>query len=63
MTESMQLKRLFGGCGCGFGFDDMIPILIIGAVLLFGDEFIRFIDCNEEIVLIFIVILLMLLFI
>ena len=40
----------------------LLPILIIGAVLLFGDCLIDFIDCNEELTLIFIVILLMLLF-
>lgn len=60
MTENKGIQRLFGGCGCGF--DGIIPLIIIGAVLLFGDEFIDFIDCNEEITLIFIVVLLMLLF-
>lgn len=61
MTENRGIQRLFGGCGCGY--EGIIPLIIIGAVLLFGDEFIRFIDCNEEITLIFIVILLMLVFI
>lgn len=63
MTENTRLQRLFGGCGCGCGFEGILPIIIIGAVLLLGDDLIDFIDCNEEIVLIFIVILLMLLFI
>ena len=60
MRENAALQRLFGGCGCN-GFE-ILPILIIGAVLLFGDCLIDFIDCNEELTLIFIVILLMLLF-
>ena len=64
MTENTRLQRLFGGCGCGCGLEGILPIIIIiGAVLLLGDDLIDFIDCNEEIVLIFIVILLMLLFI
>ncbi|MBQ3420648.1 MAG: hypothetical protein IJH34_03065 [Romboutsia sp.] len=63
MAENNGIQRLFGGCGCN-DFEDIIPfIIIIGAVLLFGDELVDFIDCNEEITLIFIVILLILLFI
>lgn len=62
MTENSTLQRLFGGCGCN-DFDGIIPLIIIVVVLLFGETFIDFIDCNEEITLIFIVILLMLLFI
>ena len=61
MTENKGIQRLFGGCGCGF--EGIIPLIIIFEVLLFGDEFVDFIDCNEEITLIFIVILLILLFI
>ena len=61
MTENTRLQRLFGGCGCGF--EGILPIIIIGAILLLGDDLIDFINCNEEIMLIFIVILLMLLFI
>lgn len=60
MTENTTMQRLFGGCGCGDDF--LIPLLILGAVLLFGEQLTDFIDCNEEITLIFIVILLMLLF-
>ena len=60
MTENTTMQRLFGGCGCGDYF--LIPLLIIGVVLLFGEQLTDFIDCNEEITLIFIVILLMLLF-
>ena len=40
----------------------ILPIIIIGAVLLLGDDLIDFIDCNEELTLICIVILLILLF-
>ena len=36
MTENTTMQRLFGGCGCGDDF--LVPLLIIGAVLLFGDE-------------------------
>ena len=61
MTENTTMQRLFGGCGCGDDF--LIPLLVIGAVLLFGEQLVDFIDCNEEITLIFIVILLMLLFV
>ena len=61
MTENTRLQRLFGGCGCGF--EGILPIIIIGAILLLGDDLIDFIDCNEEITLIFIVILLMLVFV
>lgn len=61
MTENTTMQRLFGGCGCGDDF--LIPLLILGAVLLFGEQLTDFIDCNEEITLIFIVILLMLLLI
>ena len=61
MTENKSMQRFFGGCGCGNDF--LVPLLIIGAVLLFGDELADFIDCNEEITLIFIVILLMLVFV
>ena len=60
MTENTTMQRLFGGCGCGDDF--LIPLLILGAVLLFGEQLTDFIDCNEEITLIFIVIFLMLLF-
>ena len=63
MTENNGIQRLFGGCGCN-DFEDILPlIIIIGAVLLFGEELVDFIDCNEELTLIFIVILLILLFI
>ena len=61
MTENTTMQRLFGGCGCGDDF--LIPLLILGAVLLFGEQLTDFIDCNEEITLIFIVILLMLVFV
>ena len=60
MTENTTMQRLFGGCGCGDDF--LIPLLILGAVLLFGEQLTDFIDCNEEITLIFIVILFMFLF-
>jgi hypothetical protein len=60
MTENTRLQRLFGGCGCESEW--LIPLIILGVVLLFGDEFVDFIDCNEELTLIFIIILLMLLF-
>lgn len=63
MSENAGIQRLFGGCGCGFDFAAIIPFIVIGAVLLFGEELIDFIGCNEEIILIFIVILLMLVFI
>ena len=62
MRENAALKRLFGGCGCGCNDFEILPILIIGAVLLFGDCLIDFIDCNEELTLKFFVIILMLLF-
>lgn len=61
MTENTGIQRFFGGCGCGF--EGIIPLIIIGVVLLFGEELIDFIDCNEELTLIFIVILLMMVFI
>lgn len=61
MTKNNGIQRLFGGCGCESEW--LIPLIILGVVLLFGDEFVDFIDCNEELTLIFIVILLMLLFI
>ena len=61
MTENTTMQRFFGGCGCGDDF--LIPLLIIGVVLLFGEQLVDFIDCNEELTLIFIVILLMLLFV
>ena len=60
MTDNKGIQRLFGGCG--FCFEDIIPLIIIAVVLLFGDDFVDFIDCNEELTLIFIVVLLMLLF-
>ena len=60
MAENKGIQRLFGGCGCGF--EDIIPLIIIAVALLFGEELIDFIDCNEELTLIFIVILLILLF-
>ena len=60
MTENKGIQRLFGGCGCGF--EEILPLIIIAIVLLFGDELIDFIDCNEELTLIFIVVLLILLF-
>lgn len=61
MTENKVMKRFFGGCGCGN--DYLIPLLIVGAVLLLGEDLVDFIDCNEELTLIFIVIILMLLFV
>lgn len=60
MTENRGIQRLFGGCGCGFEICEFLPIIIIGAILLLGDEILEFIRCNEEIALIFIVILLLL---
>lgn len=60
MTDNKGIQRLFGGCGCGF--EGIIPLIIIGVVLLIGDDLVDFIDCNEELTLIFIVVLLMLLF-
>ena len=32
MTENTGLQRLFGGCGCGF--EGILPIIIIGAILI-----------------------------
>ncbi len=60
MTENKGIQRFFGGCGCGF--EGILPLIIIAIVLLFGDELVDFIDCNEELTLIFIVVLLILLF-
>lgn len=64
MALNEQMQRLFGGCGCGCDFDfmELLPILLIGGILLLGDDLVEFICCNGEIVLVFLVILVLLLF-
>ncbi|MGL6107679.1 hypothetical protein [Romboutsia sp.] len=58
MSNNISLERLFGGCG--FGGCGFIIIIIIGALLLLGDEIIEWLFC-EEMSLIWIVLLVLLL--
>lgn len=63
MSDSKSLERLFGGCGFGgslFGGSGFIVILIIGALLLLGDEIIEWLFC-DDMALIWIVLLVLLL--
>lgn len=58
MSNNISLERLFGECG--FGGWGMIIILIIGALLILGDEIIEWLFC-DEMALIWIVLLVLLL--
>ncbi len=62
MADNQGIQRLFGGFGNDCCFEGFLPIIIIGAILLCGEELIEFICCNGEIVLIFLVILALMLF-
>lgn len=59
MSDSNGLQRLFGGCGF-FGNGGLIIILIIGAILLIGDDLLEWLFC-DDMALIWIVLLILLL--
>lgn len=58
MSDQLSLSRLFGGCG--FGGNGLFIILIIGAILLLGDDLFEWIFC-DEMALIWIVLIVLLL--
>lgn len=58
MSEHQGIQRLFGGCG--FGGTELIILLIIGAVLLLGDNLLEWLFC-DDMALIWIVLLILLL--
>ncbi len=61
MAEQQGLQRLFGGCGFGgFGGGGLIIILILGAILLLGEDLLEWIFC-DDMALIWIVLLILLL--
>ena len=63
MSGQQGIQRFFGGCGfggCGFGGSGLIIILIIGAILLLGDDLLEWLFC-DDMALIWIVLLILLL--
>lgn len=58
MSQHQGIQRLFGGCG--FGGTELIILLIIGAVLLLGDNLLEWLFC-DDMALIWIVLLILLL--
>ena len=58
MSEHQGIQRLFGGCG--FGGTELIILLIIGAVLLLGDNLLEWLFC-DDMAIIWIVLLILLL--
>ena len=60
MSEQQGIQRFFGGCGCGFGGGGLIILLIIGAILLLGDDLLEWLFC-DDMALIWIVLLILLL--
>ena len=56
-----RLQRLFGGFGCNmFGNGELLILIILGAVLLMGDELLEWLLC-EDMALIWVVLLILLL--
>ena len=47
MSEQQGIQRFFGGCGCGFGGGGLIILLIIGAILLLGDDLLEWLFCDD----------------
>lgn len=61
MSQEQNLSRLFGGFGEGiFGGGGLIIILIIGAILLLGEDLIEWLFCSDM-TLIWVVLLVLLL--
>lgn len=60
MSGQQGIQRFFGGCGCGFEGSRLIIILIIGAILLLGDDLLEWLFC-DDMALIWIVLLILLL--
>ena len=58
MSGQQGIQRFFGGCG--FGGSGLIIILIIGAILLLGDDLLEWLFC-DDMALIWIVLLILLL--
>ena len=58
MSGQQGIQRFFGGCG--FGGSGLIIILIIGAILLLGDDILEWLFC-DDMALIWIVLLILLL--
>ncbi len=59
MSESNGLQRLFGGCGFLDNWG-LIILLIIGAILLIGDDILEWLFC-DDMAIIWIVLLILLL--
>ncbi|CEH33067.1 hypothetical protein [Romboutsia lituseburensis] len=57
MSDNQTLSRLFG---CGFGGGGMIILVILGAILLLGDDLLEWIFC-DDMALIWIVLIILLL--
>ena len=45
MSGQQGIQRFFGGCG--FGGSGLIIILIIGAILLLGDDLLEWLFCDD----------------
>lgn len=61
MSNEQSLSRFFGGFGTGlFGGGSFIVILIIGAILLLGEDLIEWLFC-DDMALIWVILIILLL--